>query len=93
MQAACEASPRRATYAEAVDRESAREMLAAKLEAGAAAQAEEEAEDGRRGARAPHVPRAEEGSPDPTRTLGRLAPRQGGDLLTRRRAVAARSRT
>ncbi len=35
MQTTVEASPRHAKYAEAVDRESAREMLAAKLEAGA----------------------------------------------------------
>jgi hypothetical protein len=35
MQAAVEASPRFAKYAEAVDRESAREKLAAKLEEGA----------------------------------------------------------
>jgi DNA helicase HerA-like ATPase len=41
MTAAVQASPLRATYAEAVDRESAREKLAAKLQAGAA-QAEEE---------------------------------------------------
>ncbi len=44
MDAAVKASPRYATYAAAVDRESAREMLAAKLEAGAAkAKAEAEA--------------------------------------------------
>ena len=36
MQATVAASPRNAKYAAAVDRESAREMLAAKLEAGAA---------------------------------------------------------
>jgi DNA helicase HerA-like ATPase len=41
MQAAVSASPRNAKYAAAVDRESAREILAAKLEAGAAAQAAE----------------------------------------------------
>ena len=41
MQAAVSASPRNAKYAAGVDRESAREILAAKLEAGAAAQAAE----------------------------------------------------
>jgi DNA helicase HerA-like ATPase len=41
MQAAVAASPRNSKYAAAVDRESAREILAAKLEAGAAAQAAE----------------------------------------------------
>ena len=41
MDAAVKASPRYAKYAQAVDRESAREKLAAKLEAGAAKQAEE----------------------------------------------------
>ena len=35
MQATVDASPRKAKYAEAIDRESAREKLAAKLEAGA----------------------------------------------------------
>ena len=35
MQATVYASPRKAKYAEAIDRESAREKLAAKLEAGA----------------------------------------------------------
>ncbi len=43
MQAAVTASPRHAKYAEAIDRESAREKLAVKLEAGAAKRAEEEA--------------------------------------------------
>ena len=43
MQATVEASPRHAKYATAVDRESAREMLAAKLEEGAEKAAEEEA--------------------------------------------------
>jgi hypothetical protein len=41
MQATVDASPRKAKYAEAIDRESAREKLAAKLEAGAQ-KAEEE---------------------------------------------------
>jgi DNA double-strand break repair helicase HerA and related ATPase len=41
MDAAVKASPRYAKYAQVVDRESAREKLAAKLEAGAAKQAEE----------------------------------------------------
>ncbi|MGL5810812.1 MAG: helicase HerA-like domain-containing protein [Nocardioides sp.] len=41
MEAAVKASPRYATYAEPVDRESAREKLAAKLEAGAEAAREE----------------------------------------------------
>ena len=41
MQAVVTASPRYAKYAEPVDRESAREKLAAKLEAGAAKQAQE----------------------------------------------------
>ena len=41
MQAVVTSSPRYAKYAESVDRESAREKLAAKLEAGAAKQAEE----------------------------------------------------
>ncbi len=46
MQQAVEASPLHAKYAEAVDRESAREILAAKLEAGAAAaKAEQEAKE------------------------------------------------
>ncbi len=43
MQAAVEASPRYPTYAVAIDRESAREKLAAKLEAGAAKDAAEPA--------------------------------------------------
>ncbi|MCW2868144.1 MAG: hypothetical protein JWR20_2332, partial [Marmoricola sp.] len=44
MEAAVQASPLHAKYAEAVDRESAREILAGKLEAGAAAaQAEQQA--------------------------------------------------
>jgi len=43
MQATVQASPRYATYSEAVDRESAREKLAARLEAGAQ-RAQEEAE-------------------------------------------------
>ncbi len=43
MQAVVTASPRHATYAAVVDRESAREILAAKLEEGARKQAEEEA--------------------------------------------------
>ncbi len=41
MQAVVAASPRHAKYAEAVDRDSARERLAARLETGAAKQAEE----------------------------------------------------
>jgi DNA helicase HerA-like ATPase len=44
MQAMVEASPRHARYAQTVDRESARELLAARLEAGAR-QAEEEARE------------------------------------------------
>ena len=43
MQATVAASPRTAKYAAVVDRESAREILAAKLEAGAAKAAEEKA--------------------------------------------------
>ncbi|MGZ4487796.1 MAG: helicase HerA-like domain-containing protein [Nocardioides sp.] len=43
MEAVVEASPRWAAYAEPVDRESARERLAAKLDAGAAKQAAEQA--------------------------------------------------
>jgi DNA helicase HerA-like ATPase len=43
MQATVDASPRRAKYAEAIDRESAREKLAARLEEGARKQAEEDA--------------------------------------------------
>jgi DNA helicase HerA-like ATPase len=43
MQATVAASPRHAKYAEAIDRESAREKLAVKLEAGAAKKAEEAA--------------------------------------------------
>jgi DNA helicase HerA-like ATPase len=43
VQATVAASPRHAKYAAAIDRESARELLAAKLEAGAAKEAEEEA--------------------------------------------------
>jgi DNA helicase HerA-like ATPase len=43
MQATVAASPRHAKYAEAIDRESAREKLAVKLEAGAAKRAEEAA--------------------------------------------------
>jgi FKBP-type peptidyl-prolyl cis-trans isomerase len=43
MQAAVIASPHHAKYAEAIDRESAREKLAVKLEQGAAKKAEEEA--------------------------------------------------
>ena len=47
MQAAVEASPRHATYATTLDRESAREILAARLEEGAAkAEAEQQAEAG-----------------------------------------------
>ena len=46
MEQAVKASPLNAKYAEAIDRESAREKLAAKLEAGAAkAQAEQQAKD------------------------------------------------
>jgi DNA helicase HerA-like ATPase len=41
MQATVDASPRKAKYAEAIDRESAREKLAAKLEAGAQKAADE----------------------------------------------------
>jgi hypothetical protein len=41
MDAVVQASPRHAKYAESVDRESARERLAAKLEAGAAKEAQE----------------------------------------------------
>jgi DNA helicase HerA-like ATPase len=43
MQATVDASARRAKYAEAIDRESAREKLAARLEEGARKQAEEDA--------------------------------------------------
>jgi hypothetical protein len=43
MQATVDASPRRAKYAESIDRESAREKLAARLEEGARKQAEEDA--------------------------------------------------
>jgi DNA helicase HerA-like ATPase len=43
MQATVDASPRRAKYAEAIDRESAREKLAARLEEGARKQGEEDA--------------------------------------------------
>jgi DNA double-strand break repair helicase HerA and related ATPase len=49
MAATVEASPRRARYAEAVDRESAREKLAARLEAGAARQADEVDKAGAKG--------------------------------------------
>ncbi len=45
MQAAVTASPRHAKYAEPIDRESAHEKLAAKVEEGARKQAEEEAEE------------------------------------------------
>ncbi len=45
MQAVVTASPRYATYAEPVDRESAHEMLAAKLEEGARKREAEEAEE------------------------------------------------
>ena len=57
MQAIVEASPRHATYAEVVDRESAREKLAAKLEAGAAKEAAEAdaAARAREDARAPRT--------------------------------------
>ncbi|GAA3529047.1 helicase HerA-like domain-containing protein [Nocardioides daeguensis] len=44
MEATVAASPRRAKYAEVVDRESAREILAKKLEEGAKAEAEEKVE-------------------------------------------------
>jgi len=43
MQASVDASPRRSKYAESIDRESAREKLAARLEEGARKQAEEDA--------------------------------------------------
>ena len=49
MQAVVAASPRHAKYAEAVDRDSARERLAARLETGAAKQAEEEARPKQKG--------------------------------------------
>ena len=54
MEQAVQASPLHAKYAEAVDRESAREMLAARLEEGAAKAGRSRrppSEEGRRGAR------------------------------------------
>jgi DNA helicase HerA-like ATPase len=65
MQAAVAASPRNAKYAAAIDRESAREILAAKLEAGAAAQAEEKAADKQPSGKGQ---RTQERAPSPRRT-------------------------
>ncbi|GCD89867.1 helicase HerA-like domain-containing protein [Nocardioides sp. LS1] len=61
MAAVVQASPRNAKYATAVDRESAREKLAAKLEAGAAKQAQDKAQDEaapKAPSKAPSKPRA-----------------------------------
>jgi DNA helicase HerA-like ATPase len=70
MQAAVSASPRSAKYAATVDRESAREILAAKLEAGAAAQAAEkeaaEKQSSEKAGRGGHSPTG--GAPSTRRT-------------------------
>src|SRR3954470_1462567 len=50
------ASPRAATYQQSLDRESAREILAARLEQGAAKQEQEQQQDGRQDPRTRHVP-------------------------------------
>ena len=83
MEATVEASPRRAKYAEAIDRESAREKLAARLEEGARKQAEEEA-----AAEAAQGEAGEQEGAEPAyREGGRRRPDQ------RRREVRAPSRT
>ena len=77
MEAVVAASPRRAKYAETVDRDSARERLAARLEQGAAKQAEEEAREERAGGRKVPAPRSRS-----TGTSRRPAPRaDAGDLV------------
>jgi uncharacterized protein len=70
MQAAVEASPRWATYHQTVDRESAREVLAARLEEGARkAEAEARAkEDARAAEKAPAPRKRQTGKPAPTAT-------------------------
>jgi uncharacterized protein len=70
MQAAVEASPRWATYHQTVDRESAREVLAARLEEGARkAEAEARAkEDARAAEKAPALRKRQTGKPAPTAT-------------------------
>jgi len=74
MEAVVAASPRLAKYAAAVDRDSARERLAARLEQGAARKAEEE---GAREAPPARVPRRRSGG-----AARRPAPgSQGGDLV------------
>ena len=77
LEAVVAASPRRAKYAETVDRDSARERLAARLEQGAAKQAEEEAREERAGGRKVPAPRSRS-----TGTSRRPAPRaDAGDLV------------
>ncbi len=82
MQATVDASPRRAKYAESIDRESAHEKLAARLEEGARKQAEEdaaaEAAQGQAGEQAGAEPAyREEGRRRPDQRRGRLRRLQG----------------
>jgi len=72
VQAAVEVSPRHAKYAQAVDRESARELLAARLEAGAR-QAEQEA---REAAEEKERARAEKAADKAAEKAARQAPRR-----------------
>ncbi len=94
MQQAVEASPLHAKYAEAVDRESAREILAAKLEAGAAAaRAEQEAKEqaAARPRPTPRPPRPRRRGPPPRRSCAARpsAPRAAAPAAR----VVARSRS
>ena len=75
MQATVSASPRHAKYADAVDRESAREILAAKLEAGTRAAEAEKAEEARsRPIPVPKAPKAPKRAP--------RAPKQEDSMVT-----------
>ena len=77
MQASVEASPRHATYAVPVDRESAREILAAKLEEGARKrEAEEQAEERAEERAAAEAELEKELARDAKRPAPRRTPRQ-----------------
>ena len=83
MQAAVQASPRMATYGTAVDRESAHEILAARLEEGARKQAEEQAQEQAQGQAREQEQAARGPAPLPEDDLDR-ALRQEAEAAARR---------
>ncbi|MFC4785550.1 helicase HerA-like domain-containing protein [Nocardioides sp. MAHUQ-72] len=82
MQAAVAASPGQARYGVPVDRDSAREMLAARLEEGARKQAEEQRADREPAGRQPRTRTPRPPARKGTGRSGSRAPEDTGDLVT-----------